>query len=294
MPRLHYCLPQDVLRKFDPTLTVSEVAEGELGPDGLENIRVHIQEVEAILENTTGHAWRLTRVGREPALFEHHEANLYRYQNGLKLYLDHRDVLPFDATEGDAIQVRSGNSWTDITEQANWELDPSLGILYIDGARRWLRGRRRDRAVRVSYRYGGLGGNRLRGGQSALTDAAGQQDTTLTVDDPLRLPSDGLLLVGGKEYVNATSVASDGTVAVNRGVRNTAMASHDAGATVHYCPEDIRSAVAAKTAIELAMYDDHVERLMETRESMRPVDKIENWRKEWQSALEKRSEVKSV
>lgn len=294
-----YCHVEDVLRKFDPTLTAAQVRNGELGEDGLENVRSRIDEVSSQLERLTGHAWRERRVGHGTDTWEYHDADFRRFQNGLKVYLDHRHVLPLDSTAGDSLELRqSRQKWRNVLDGGiQYEMDTELGILHIYGRRRAIsQPGTGDRALRVSYRYGSLGGSADRGGQTTLSASLAAGSTSgVAVENADRLPPDGIMLIGGEEYVDARVDAEAGElIPVRRGIRSTDDTDHDAGTIVHYVPPMIRSGVAAKTAVELVLYDDHVERLMETSESTSKRDKIETWEAEWDQLLGKEAEVRSI
>lgn len=299
MARNYYALPTDVIRKFDPTLSAADIGSGALGEGGVEDIRARLDEVESELERTTEHAWRETRVGHGTESYEYHGSSFRRYQNGVKVYLDHRHVLPLDAVAGDVLAVReSRDSWKDVLGNANvdYELDNELGILHVWGIRRYVwHGPHDDRAVRLSYRYGSLGGDRNRGGETTTTESLANDGASVAVANAARLPPDGVMLVGGKEYVRASADPATDTVTLHdRGIRGTASDTHTTDTTIHYAPMSVRSGVAAKAAVELVLYDDHVENLMETRESPHYQDKIDAWEAEWDRLLAKESEVRSV
>jgi hypothetical protein len=61
---------------------------------------------------------------------------------------------------------------------------------------------------------------------------------------------------------------------------------------VHYCPVDVREAVAAKAAIELQSYADWLNELVDG-DGMRIKDKLEEWNKDWDKVLQQYAEVRS-
>lgn len=300
-----YCHPVDPMRRVDPTLSMSDLDSNDyIGEDDVEKVQARIEGVTDDFEQKTGHAFRETRVGSPgtDATYEAHGVSFQRYRTGVKVWLQHRDVVPFDRSKGDRLLVRtSRKNWKDLTNDqgtrwnANWEdgwIRIHSGYRYPT---RWNR-ELRDHNVRVCYRYGALGGARERGGQAALSSDAGTSVSTISIDDASRLPPRGLVLVSGSEYVRYSSLDYDANEITDaeRGVRATAQASHSSGATVHYVPPSVREAVAARTAVEMVQYDDWVDRLVETGEGVRPSDKIESWEKEYEQALGRHSEATAL
>lgn len=309
MARTLYALPVDVLRKFDPTL----IGTGELdsneyigSPDDEELIRARIEGVESAFEDMTGMAYRERRLGspEDPATWEYHDADFRRYQHGIKVWLDNHPVVPFDHDAGDRIELRRGRDrWVDLTPDTDdWEAN------YEDG---WLRLYRHhlgvahraqawsERNIRVTYRYGALGGSRSRGGQTTLTADVDEAASTLSVANASRLPRSGLLLVtgtSGDEYVrfNTADEQADELTGVTRGVRGTDAVSHTSGDTVHYCPVAIREAVAARAAVELLEYDDWVDQLVEATDGFATNQKVQEWNQEWRTTLGKHTDAKML
>lgn len=306
MARTLYALPVDVLRKFDPTL----VGTGELenndyigSSDDQELVRARIEGVGDSFEDLTRMAYRERRQGStdSPSTYEYHDADFRRYQHGVKVWLDNHPVVPIDPEAGDRIEIRkSRERWRDITDEDSlWEADYESGWLRI--YRRRLGAARRgqawiDRNIRVTYRYGALGGSRNRGGQTTLTEDASEGDSTLTVENPGRLPRSGLLLVGNTEYVRFKGANRDtGELqGVTRGVRGTDAVAHSAEDVVHYCPVAIREAIAAKAAVELLEYDDWVDQLVEATDGFATNQKVQEWNSEWEQTLSKHSDAKML
>ena len=303
-----YCHIIDVLRRFDPTLTVSELGDDTssfVGPDGVQKVEARIQEAGDEFENKTGHAMRERRVGApgRPDTYEQHGIKRHTFRSGAKVWLEHRHVLPIDPAEGDAIEVRVGrDNWRDITgnEGPRWNAD------YVDGwirlHSRWQATNRwqkdlREHNIRITYRYGSLGGDRGRGGETVLSDDV-DDFSAPTVENPGRLPPRGTVLVGGAEdgeYVQYGGIDyNTGQLErFSRGERATSASARDGGTLVHYCPLSVRSAVADKTAVELLTYDDFTNQIGES-DNISPSNKVEGWNENFEKALQKHSEARSM
>ena len=298
--RTHYAHPIDVLRKFKPTLDVGFLRdERYFGASDLEKIVARIEEVEGEFDSETRNPQRMSRRGRagDPATWEMQEADLWRNQGGVKVWLDNMYVVPLDSPEGDALEIRVGrDDWRDITDDDRWELHPREGWVRIFSRYRrhiW-RNVTRDRILRTTYRHGAPGGDRQTPGQTALSSNASAGDGQLEVDEPGRLPRGGPCLVGGEEYVRIERNDGSNPVEVTRGARGTEESEHDAGATVHYCTADVRSAVAAKTACELVRYDDVPEELPAPEGGVSHREKIEDWSEEFEKTKRRYAKVRNV
>lgn len=304
--RTPYCLPVDVLRKFDPTLSRSSLEDDMMfAADDLEKFRAEIADACDEFDTKTGNAQRLTRVGRGDA-WEYHDAELRRHQGGVKVYLEHRHVLPIDHSEGDRIELRTTRDrWKDITEADDrYRLNAPDGILQIFTRRVALRGRHRramiDDNIRVKYRYGALGGERGRSGQTELAEEMTSGASSVAVEDASRLPRSGLLLIAGDgtnepEYARATADAeADELTSISRGLRGTEDSDHGSGAAVHYCPTDVRKAVAGRVATEFVRSDDIADNLPTPDDNVGHTDKMEAWDQDWRDALGKYSEAHMI
>lgn len=303
MQRPRYCHPVDVLRRFDPKLTVTDLEDGSfIGEADLQKVVARIEQAGDEFENDTRHSFRETRVGSpgQPATYEQEGVDRQKYRSGIKLFLDHRHVVPLDPAEGDTLEVRTGrDSWRDITDREGerWTADYTQGWLRIHSrfntSVRWQKDLRENN-VRVTYRYGALGGGRDRGGETTLD---GQVDDTSdpTVSTPSRLPRRGTLLIGNAEYVRYGGIDREtGALSgVSRGERATAAESHPDGEVVHYCPIDVREAVADYAAVELIRYDDFVDQIGQG-EGVKPSTKIEQWEKNFERIKDKHSEARSL
>lgn len=284
----------DVYRRFNPQVTESNLdSDSVIGStDDLEIIVASIEGVEGKW-NRNARPMTPEPVGRG--------GWIYKSAKGaglpLNIYLDHMWVIPFDAAQGDAIERRTGlDTWTDITseEGSSWTANYRKGKLTLielpgHGSLPALR-RFKDRFIRVTYRVG-LGGEFQVAGLTTLTEQLAQgSTTTIGVDDAQRLPpSGGTMLIDGTEYVEISSVAHDTnelTVA-SRGLRLTSDQAHASGVEIHYCPLDVREAVAAKAAQELVRHNDWTDQLVETGGQATPPAerKLQDWEDEWTGAL---------
>jgi len=294
MPRLHYALPMDVVRKFDPTMQQSDLANNEfIGHDDEEIITARLEGVES--------KWDREATPMRPVRVGGGDAPKYKSAKGkgfpVHVYLDHQNVLPFDPAQGDRIERRTGReSWVDITneEGSSWVADYDMGKLTVYelpgyGNMPVLRNFR-ERFLRVSYRLG-TGGDYDSAGQTTLTETLAAGDTsTVGVDDASRLPeTGGMMLVGGTEYVDVASVdqgADEISIrTVGRGKRVSEDVEHAAGTVVHYCPMDVREAIAAKAARELVIYDDYTDWMVDGSEAFDRRQKIKEWDIEWSEAV---------
>ena len=296
----------DVLRKYDPTLTESDLDNNNyIGVNDRSTVRARIDAVCNEFEEKTGQAFRRLRIGAkdEPTTLEYQEVEGKRLAPPLRLDLDFRQVHPFDSSEDDLLEIREGrDSWSDVTDEAGNEftLDYREGSIKLY---RWLIEQiwwdaPDDRYVRASYRCGALGGDRRLGGQTTLSSDLASDTSTTAVDvaDANRLPEAGPLLIGNDEYVRLTSTdRSTDTLTVDRAVRATSTSSHSSGDPIHYCPEYLRDAVAAKTARELLRYEDWVDNLTGTPETAQGAsDKMDDWQAQWEELLGRESEVRRL
>lgn len=301
MPRTNYCLPVDVVRRFDPQVSQEDLTVGNyLDASATDRISARIEGVESAFETQTGTALRTVAVGSAG------DTNTYEYLDAkrgwhfpVRYTLDHRNVLPISSADGDVVEVRTArNSWDDITadEGSRWVLiDNRQGKLeFYSRLQHTVQFRVRPgvRFIRLRYRYGGLGGSPTDGGETTIQSGLSGQSTpsSLSVGDASRLPAGGgTMLVGGTEYVRVTNVdaSNDQVDIAERGLRLTdASESHSSGDTLHYCPMHVREAIAARAAMELQQYDVFVDQLVETGNEGLPIaDKMESWRREWDTAV---------
>jgi len=299
-----YCLFEDVLRRFDPTTDPSDFEQELQSRNPKQKYEAAIENKSNEFEQKTGHAWRETRVGSPDAeeTYEYHGEDYDKFRRGVKVWLDHREVLPLDPDKGDSLEVRTGrNNWRDVTDQAG----DRYGANYPEGWIRIYAGFRtparwnreiEDRNIRVSYRYGSLGGDRGRGGETRLSGSVDDSGGVLPVEDASRLPAHGLVTLGGSEYARFSGAdhGAEELTGVSRGVRATDAQAHDAGDTVHYCPLPVREAVAAGVACEMITYDDWTDILVDADAGLSHSDKREQWNKEFEREAARRAEAHMV
>lgn len=308
----------DLRLVFDPTLTTAQLSN-----NAFFNTSDDTGAIDAALENAASEfqlradmEMTLSQV-RKPETHEVERSGHQAYKANFsqvstdytprtaKIHLDHSPVLPIDANEGDSVEIRTGmNEWTDVTDNSNDEFDlvsSTAGTLLVDldrvtgqtGVR--LRHLADERYVRVSYRYGATGGRVGLAGQTTL-DGVGtplsstdNTPTTVSVADASRLPSaPAVVLLNETEYVSLSSVdtAADEITVSTRGERFTSATEHSSGVTVHYAPLYARSAVAKKAAIDLTQQDSYSEWMPDTDIPLEAPRKIDEWRNDWQTALE--------
>ena len=298
-------MPVDAWRKLDPTVTVDELNSAGFyaeGVDAGESVYARIEEVEDDFEEKTNNPQRLAHAGGAPDAYEYPKDVFDKHQGGVKIYLDHRNVLPIDPAKGDTIEFRrTRDTWRDITGETDlWRLNPVKGVMQVFAYHR-LDTRRFRQAydtdpVRLKYRYGALGGNRKRPGETELSSQLSKGSTSVSVDDAERLPRGGFTALVGDEYIRIGSVdrSTDTLTVSDRGRRGTKDSDHSSGETVHYCRMGLRSAIAAKVAVELAAYENYVVQLSETESGLRMNDKLDLWNQEYENALSGYSEARSI
>lgn len=301
-----YCLPIDVLRRFDPTKSQADLENDMFfAADDMEKFRAEIEDASSEFDTKTNNAQRITQIGRGDRRFEYHDSTADKYQGGVRIWLDHQNVLPFDPDEGDKLQVRRGKrDYRDITGNKQlYRLNCTDGTLQI-----FVRGRHsnirygralQDDFVRVQYRYGGYGGDRKHAGQTVLESALeAEGNQTVMVEHPERLPNSGVLLVGGfgGEYVRFAGVDDDtGELSmVERGVRGSVQTDIAAGMPVHHCSSEIRKGVAGYVACEFVRSDDYADNMPTPDDSISHSDKIESWETAWDKLLGKYSEARML
>lgn len=305
MPRTNYTLPVDVVRLFDPQITQENLENWSSAPEealianeDADQIRSRIRAFESKWD-------REATPMREVAVVDD-PGYIYKSAKGrgfpVHVYLDHRHVVPFDATQGDVIERRTGrNSWTDITaEEGNsWVADYRKGKLtlfrlpgfgHLPVLRRW-----KERFVRLRYRIRGAATDVHTSGQTTLSnDITDSQTGPVDVADAAKLPAGGgPMLVGGDEYVQVGSVdaGADTIEVATRGIRASTATSHDSGAVVHYCPPQVRDAVAAKTARWLVLNADWTDALVDTGSGApQPQSKLDDWEREWNETVARYSD----
>lgn len=284
-----YCHPLDVYQVFNPQ--TDEAALNNNDPIGTsDDFELLVSHIEIAEGQWDRHAMPLreVRIGASPGY-------VYKSAKGrgwpVHVYLDHRNIIPFDSAQGDEISRRNGrDSWTDITsdEGSAWTADYTEGVLTVyrragGGQLPALLHDFRDRFIRVTYRLG-IGGQYSRAGQTTLSEQlSGSSTGSFNVADASRLPpGGGTMFVGGAEYIEVSSVdhSADTITVATRGVRLTdGGTSHSSGTTIHYCPLDVRGAVAKKAAQELVRHNDWTDQLVEVTGNATPPSerKLNDW-----------------
>jgi len=253
----------------------------------------------------TGTPMRTIRVGSpsNPRTYSRHDAIGSNSPPQL-VGLEYGHIVPLDSDTDDVLEVRTGrDNWNDVTDERGdaWTLDNETGQLRL--YRRLIRRIRfedpAERFVRLSYRAGGLGGDRRRGGQTELDGQADSDDGTLSVANADRLPDPGVYLTVGapseQEYVRVTDIDYDADeVTVARGQRATNAIAHDDGATVLYTPLDVREAVAAKVAAELVKDEESEIAIPDDGQIVDRTTKADQWEADWNDALGAHSRVRTI
>jgi hypothetical protein len=295
---LPYCTQTDVDRKLD---VLNRDFRGAAWGD---RVRAKIQAVSQRWDARTGTPMRTIRVGSPatPRTYSRHDAAGDSPPQLVRLEYGH--IVPLDSGTDDVLEVRTGrDNWNDVTDERGdaWTLDNETGELRL--YRRLIRRIRSEdpaeRFVRLSYRAGGLGGDRRRGGQTELDEQADSDDGTLSVATAGRLPDPGVYLAVGapseQEYVRVTDIDYDAAeITVARGQRATAAIPHDDGATVLYTPLNVREAVAAKVAAELVKDEESEIAIPDDGQIVDRTTKADQWETDWDDALGAHSRVRTI
>ena len=296
MSRLNYALAEDVVRRaFGGVITTgpgNDIAttldNNELlgTQDDRETLASRIEAVESQWDREAT-PMRAVQIGSG-------DAPRYFDAKGspwpVKIYLDHMNIAPLDANAGDFIQTRtSRDTYHDITaeEGTAWTADYEQGVITVyryPGAGQLPAFHRiRDKFVKINYRIA-AGGDLFNAGETTITESLTDTDTgQVSVADASRLPrSTETMLLGGSEYVTVSDVDHDAdTVSLaTRGQRYTPAESHDSGDTLHFCPLDVRDAVAAQTAREIANTELWTEAFFDSGDIDR-ASMMEEWQREW-------------
>lgn len=292
---LPYATPEAIQRKLDKPLS-------NLGTDERQRYRSRAEMASQQWDKTTGNPMRSVREGAvdEPVTWEYHNAQNPGYEP-VVISLDHGNIQPIDSTAGDRIEVRTGrDSWDDVTDKAGDE----FVVLHDRGQLKLFRfilnraffEPRDERFVRLTYRYGGLGGARDRGFETSTDGSVAKGDTTISVASAGRFPDAPFIAdlgaAGSHERVRVTDVdrgADDLTV--ERGVRGTTDDAHSDGDTVQYSPDDVREAVAARAAELLTLDDDARPSLPDDGQTTSRSSRADRFQTEWETTAAKYSEV---
>lgn len=306
MSRLHYATPEDVVRRALGGTVVrpgsSDSVANSLDEDAILETENDRELIAARLEAAESQ-WDREATPMRAVPVGSTAAPKYFDAKGspwpVRIYLDHQNVHPLDSELGDFIETRTGrDQYRDITDREGsaWTADYDEGIITIyrmPGTGQLPAVRQiRDKFVKVSYHLG-AGGDFESAGETTLSESltADESDTgSIDVGHADRLPrSGGTMLLGGTEYVDVEDVdhSANTVTIVSRGMRLTAPAEHDAGTTIHYCPPDVRDAVAAMGAAEIARTEDFTEAMFDG--DVDKSSKIEGWREEFHDAVNRYS-----
>jgi hypothetical protein len=299
MGRLRYALPEDAVRRMVgatvPRASSSTIAtaldnNNVLGTeDDRETFTTAIEAIESKWDREAT-PMRAVPVGSSTV------PKFYSAKGKpwpVRLYLDHRHIQPIDAAQGDFVEVRTGrDQYKDYTSQEGsaWTADYEKGIIEVYRApgRGQLPAfhRVREKFLKINYRKA-AGGDFSRAGETTL-DSTLASGTTGTVDvaDASQLPEAGEpFLLGGSEYAYISSVDHDNdTITIDeRGIRFTTAVQHAAGDAVHFCPIDVRDAVAAMSAARIFETEDLHEAAFDG--DLDAEGKMETWVGEYNDAV---------
>ena len=304
MPRTRYATPEDVVRR---------ALGGTVGRKGEDNVADALDN-NAILETEDDREVIQARLEAAESQWDREATPMRAVPVGstaapkyfdakgspwpLNIYLDHRNVHPLDPEMGDFIETRTArDSYSDITsrEGSAWTADYDDGIITVyrlPGAGQLPAIQRvRDKFVRISYHLG-AGGDFASAGETTLATGVDDSETgTVDVAHADRLPRSGeTMLLGGSEYVYVSAVdhEADSVTITQRGTRLTQKTSHDAGAALHFCPLDVRDAIAAMGAAEVANTEDYSEAMFDGEDSRS--QKMDDWESEYDRAVNRYSD----
>jgi len=139
-----YCSVNDIIDFLRVPITSTTTPNKEM-------VRKIIARKEEELDRRIGHTWKTKKITREI----HDLPLLYTFGWGTPLFLQHRNILPFDSSQGDKIEVWKGASaeWEDIVNSTQWyHAEYEYGKLFLRG---YIFTILRKNRVRVTYRYGG-------------------------------------------------------------------------------------------------------------------------------------------
>jgi hypothetical protein len=143
-----YCTADDVRRILQTDFKFSS----ESLPSN-SDVEASIEEAEDEIDQETQHSWRTTTVTDD---FYDIPLDAWREGVGIPIFLKHRNVKDLDSDQGDSLEIWDGSSYEDwlstMTEGRNndYWVDNTMGILYLRRFWRFYR----ERAVKISYRYG--------------------------------------------------------------------------------------------------------------------------------------------
>jgi hypothetical protein len=297
--RLSLALPVDVMRRIDATIGGGQIdADQPLGSgDDYDTIAAAIEDAEGEFRSEVALSARVSREGI-PGRRETFEQPTYKV-SGHKLtkgtytgvwtdylpeeqsiMLQYGRVLPFDATQDDAVYFYRGlrgdsdDEWVDITDEQGdiWTIvdnrsgrfafDPYQLVEYVlddyAGDYRSFPSFLKRMRFAISYRHGVLDRSSEQVGQTTLSTSLSDAETgAVSVADVDVLSTGAVgrsaILRVGTEYVSATYDRAAGDITIlERGVRGTDPVAHDADESVMFVPPEYRKAVASRAAAEVA------------------------------------------
>lgn len=329
--RLSLALPIDTARLFDSTVSQAQIDADTFinSGDDPDTLASMIEDAEGEFRRLTDDAMQISRVGvaGQRETFEQPTYKLSGHQltkgtftgtwtdylpEEKSIMLDHDHLLPFDSAAGDSVYLyhglaESGNTWEDVTDKEGemWEIvNPVSGRFMfspLEIADTILTGRptargsvpefiRRMRFA-ISYRYGGLGGDRGRATATDLDTSLTDTETgSVAVTDGARFPTGteggAITVLVGDEYLSVVpDPANDSMDIKQRGIRGTTKASHSSGDRVQYTPPAVRKAVAARAGMTLVQSGRYRGFLPDTEDDLDSSDVIDELEGIWTTTV---------
>lgn len=247
-----------------------------------ETIENMIDRAMEKIEIQTNNSWRIKQITNE----RRDISGIYSWSTGIKIYLDHRNILTLDSTALDSLTVWNGSTdeeWLGTkTEGRNndYWLDYEMGLLFLRSGYT-----RRPLGLKITYRYNG-------GHETAIDDSNNINDsvTTVTVDSTAGFPISGFIRIEDEDilYTGKTATTFTGLV---RGSYNTTAASHNDNVAIYTIPQDIEEACSKLVAIELAQGSDRSSVFPEGTDSLNLDQKVQRWKEDVKEILWRRTEI---
>lgn len=298
----YLCLPIDVVRKYNPQVkqdqiqgpynTEADARASVLGSeDDYELILSEIESTESILQNRLGHSYKMRSAGNP--------GNKRTWVTPRKIIRQtksfafprfwvnwpHENIMPYDESKDDQFEIRTGNGsddWDKLDED-DFTLDEEDGTMIVKRYRPLSEYYDHPgNSIRGCYRHGALGANDTMAGQTTVSEAVQTGTGTFTLEDAGHLPRFPQTFQIDGEYVRGEVDHANGEIELTaRGRQGTTDTEHDSGSTIHYCPMDVRSAVASKVAIWLANSSVKVDQI--AGEGIDPESRMKTWKGEWEN-----------
>jgi len=285
----HLCLPIDVVREFNPQVTQDQIqgpfaTEGErrasiIGEDDYNQILVQIESTETILGHRYGQHYKRQSVSDKTPNDYFQKSSSMAYP---KMWVSLPDT---DIVSVERVEVRVGRDSDD------WETVPAADytVDYDDGTMviqrfRWLSDLydHPGNSIRLAYTHGTPGNDAMSGGQTTVTANTGTGTGTWDLVDASLLPENPQTFQIDGEYVKGTVDKSADTLEVTtRGWRGTTDEDHASGEAVHYCPLNVRQAVARKVAVW--MENSTIKTNEIAGAAVDPQDRISSWKEDWEA-----------